>query len=70
MSITADRANAYARHYNASADLCRNNDPIRAEVFTICAIMCLLARCAATGSEAAALALIGNEEELHPYKTV
>jgi hypothetical protein len=69
MSITADRANAYVHHYHNCADLCRSNDPIRAEVFTICAHMCVFMRCAAMGSEAAAIALIQNEKEPHPYKT-
>jgi len=56
--ITAERANAYARHYTNSSDLAEPHDPIRATVYMICAQMCVVARFTATHSEQAALKLV------------
>lgn len=65
--ITADRAHAYMHWYNQAVERAKPHDPIRAEVYTICAIMCLFARHAAKVSEASALSLVSVREEPHPY---
>lgn len=76
MSITPERANAYVHHYTNSADLAEPHDPIRATVFTMCAVMCLMARLCASFSAQAAFATMvhangrepsGLPEETNPY---
>lgn len=46
--ISPDRAHAYVHHYNNSIELALPHDPIRAQVFAICADMCNMARVSAS----------------------
>ena len=46
--ISPDRAHAYVRHYKDSEELALPHDPIRAQVFSICAEICHMARVTAS----------------------